>query len=132
MMPPERGRVHGRLAAQIVSVAAALIPFLEHDDANRALMGSNMQRQAVPTLRSREAAGRHRHGAHVARDSGVVRRGQAPRRRHRLGRCRRIVVRVNDDETEAGRARRRHLQPDQVHALQPEHLHQPASAGEAR
>ncbi|WP_143691218.1 hypothetical protein, partial [Wohlfahrtiimonas populi] len=37
---------------QIVSVAAALIPFLEHDDANRALMGSNMQRQAVPTLRS--------------------------------------------------------------------------------
>ena len=37
---------------QVVSVAAALIPFLEHDDANRALMGSNMQRQAVPTLRS--------------------------------------------------------------------------------
>jgi DNA-directed RNA polymerase subunit beta len=37
---------------QIVSVAAALIPFLEHDDANRALMGANMQRQAVPTLRA--------------------------------------------------------------------------------
>src|SRR3546814_1100776 len=37
---------------QIVSVAAALIPFLEHDDANRALMGSNMQRQAVPPLRA--------------------------------------------------------------------------------
>ena len=36
---------------QIISVAASLIPFLEHDDANRALMGSNMQRQAVPTLR---------------------------------------------------------------------------------
>ena len=36
---------------QMVSVAAALIPFLEHDDANRALMGSNMQRQAVPTIR---------------------------------------------------------------------------------
>jgi DNA-directed RNA polymerase subunit beta len=36
---------------QIVSVAASLIPFLEHDDANRALMGSNMQRQAVPLLR---------------------------------------------------------------------------------
>ena len=36
---------------QIVSVAASLVPFLEHDDANRALMGSNMQRQAVPTLR---------------------------------------------------------------------------------
>ena len=37
---------------QIVSVAASLIPFLEHDDANRALMGANMQRQAVPTLRA--------------------------------------------------------------------------------
>ena len=37
---------------QVVSVAASLIPFLEHDDANRALMGSNMQRQAVPTLKS--------------------------------------------------------------------------------
>ena len=36
---------------QIVSVATAMIPFLENDDANRALMGSNMQRQAVPTLR---------------------------------------------------------------------------------
>ncbi len=36
---------------QIVSVAASMIPFLEHDDANRALMGSNMQRQAVPLLR---------------------------------------------------------------------------------
>ena len=38
---------------QVVSIAAALIPFLEHDDANRALMGSNMQRQAVPTLQPR-------------------------------------------------------------------------------
>src|SRR5690606_5512470 len=37
---------------QTVSVAAALVPFIEHDDANRALMGANMQRQAVPTLRS--------------------------------------------------------------------------------
>ena len=48
---------------QTVSVAAALVPFLEHDDANRALMGANMQRQAVPTLRSQDAAGRHRHRA---------------------------------------------------------------------
>ena len=45
---------------QLVSPAAALIPFLEHDDANRALMGSNMQRQAVPLLVDRGAAGRHR------------------------------------------------------------------------
>ena len=47
---------------QMVSVATSLIPFLEHDDANRALMGANMQRQAVPLLRSRVAARRHRHG----------------------------------------------------------------------
>jgi DNA-directed RNA polymerase subunit beta len=57
---------------QLVSVAASLIPFLEHDDANRALMGSNMQRQAVPLVRSRTRpssapASRGR----VARDSGV-------------------------------------------------------------
>ena len=47
---------------QMVSVATALIPFLEHDDANRALMGANMQRQAVPLITQRLAAGRHRHG----------------------------------------------------------------------
>ena len=47
---------------QIWSVATALIPFLEHDDANRALMGSNMQRQAVPAAAPRGAADRHRHG----------------------------------------------------------------------
>ena len=46
---------------QMVSVATALIPFLEHDDANRALMGANMQRQAVPLITQRLAAGRHRH-----------------------------------------------------------------------
>ena len=55
--------LYGRVPKQVVSVAAALIPFLEHDDANRALMGSNMQRQAVPTLTSRKATGRYRHGA---------------------------------------------------------------------
>jgi len=52
---------------QLVSVAAALIPFLENDDANRALMGSNMQRQAVPLVKSAgevgSAAGRYRHGS---------------------------------------------------------------------
>ena len=47
---------------QLVSVAAALIPFLENDDANRALMGSNMQRQAVPLVQRRRAVRRHRHG----------------------------------------------------------------------
>ncbi len=48
---------------QMTSVATSLIPFLEHDDANRALMGSNMQRQAVPLLTPARSARRHRHGA---------------------------------------------------------------------
>jgi DNA-directed RNA polymerase subunit beta len=46
---------------QLVSIAASLIPFLEHDDANRALMGSNMQRQAVPLLDHRSAVRGDRH-----------------------------------------------------------------------
>ena len=57
---------------QIVSVAAALIPFLEHDDANRALMGSNMQRQAVPTLRSEKPLVGTGVERTVARDSGAT------------------------------------------------------------
>ena len=56
---------------QIVSVAAALIPFLEHDDANRALMGSNMQRQAVPTLQSEKPLVGTGMERYVAADSGV-------------------------------------------------------------
>ena len=55
---------------QIVSVAASLIPFLEHDDANRALMGSNMQRQAVPTLRAEKplvGTGMERRGRRLGR-----------------------------------------------------------------
>jgi DNA-directed RNA polymerase subunit beta len=47
----ERSGIHGRRPNQIVGLSASLIPFLEHDDANRALMGSNMQRQAVPLIR---------------------------------------------------------------------------------
>ena len=67
------GRVHYMdvSAKQVVSVAAALIPFLEHDDANRALMGSNMQRQAVPTLRAEKPLVGTGIERHVARDSGV-------------------------------------------------------------
>ncbi|MFU8798200.1 MAG: DNA-directed RNA polymerase subunit beta, partial [Gammaproteobacteria bacterium] len=57
---------------QIVSVAASLIPFLEHDDANRALMGSNMQRQAVPTLRAEKPLVGTGMEALVATDSGVT------------------------------------------------------------
>jgi DNA-directed RNA polymerase subunit beta len=51
LLSPERVQYMDVAPAQIVSVAASLIPFLEHDDANRALMGANMQRQAVPVLR---------------------------------------------------------------------------------
>lgn len=86
---------------QIVSVAAALIPFLEHDDANRALMGSNMQRQAVPCLRAETAVVGTGIERTVAIDSGssiVARRGGVVDSVDAA----RIVVRVNDDETEAG------------------------------
>ncbi len=86
---------------QIVSVAASMIPFLEHDDANRALMGSNMQRQAVPTLRAEKPLVGTGMERSVAVDSGVtvvaVRGGEVE-----TVDAGRIVVRVNDDETEAG------------------------------
>lgn len=86
---------------QVVSVAASLIPFLEHDDANRALMGANMQRQAVPCLRAEKplvGTGIERSvavdsaTAIVARRGGVVEYVDANR----------IVVRVHDEETVAG------------------------------
>ena len=57
---------------QLVSVAAALIPFLEHDDANRALMGSNMQRQSVPLMRPEVPVVGTGIESVVARDSGAV------------------------------------------------------------
>ena len=66
---------------QLVSVAASLVPFLENDDANRALMGSNMQRQAVPLLRTDAPLVGTGMEAVVARDSGRHRRREA--RRHR-------------------------------------------------
>ncbi|HCZ17332.1 MAG TPA: DNA-directed RNA polymerase subunit beta, partial [Candidatus Accumulibacter sp.] len=87
--------------AQIVSVAASLVPFLEHDDANRALMGANMSRQAVPTLRPEKplvGTGIERVAAVdsgtvvTAKRGGVVDYVDATR----------IVIRVNDDETVAG------------------------------
>jgi DNA-directed RNA polymerase subunit beta len=105
---------------QLVSVAAALIPFLEHDDANRALMGSNMQRQAVPLVRTRRAARRHGHRGQgrprlrgvppVAKRDGIVDSVDATR----------IVIRADGAEGAF---------PDIYRlgkfALQPEHLHQP-------
>ncbi len=86
---------------QIVSVAASLIPFLEHDDANRALMGANMQRQAVPTMRAEKPLVGTGIERDVAVDSGVAvvaRRGGVVD----FVDGGRIVVRVNDDEAVAG------------------------------
>ena len=87
--------------SQIVSVAASLIPFLEHDDANRALMGSNMQRQAVPCLRPEKPFVGTGIERTCAVDSGTVvtalRGGLVD-----YVDANRVVVRVNDDETAAG------------------------------
>ena len=90
-------------AKQIVSVAASIIPFLEHDDANRALMGSNMQRQAVPTLRAEKPLVGTGMERVVAKDSGVVVVAERGGRVEVVD-AGRIVVRVNDSETEAGEA----------------------------
>ncbi|OAI20720.1 DNA-directed RNA polymerase subunit beta [Methylomonas koyamae] len=86
---------------QIVSVAASIIPFLEHDDANRALMGSNMQRQAVPTLRAEKPLVGTGMERVVAKDSGVTVVATRGGRIEAVD-AGRIVVRANDDETVAG------------------------------
>ena len=83
---------------QVVSVAAALIPFLEHDDANRALMGSNMQRQAVPTLISEKPVVGTGMERVVAVDSGVTVTAKRGGVIHSVDGSR-IVVRVNKEET---------------------------------
>jgi len=88
---------------QMVSVAAALIPFLEHDDANRALMGSNMQRQAVPTLKTEKPLVGTGMERNVARDSGVCEVAFRGGTIESVDAAR-IIVRVNDDETSAGEA----------------------------
>ncbi|MGB5734150.1 MAG: DNA-directed RNA polymerase subunit beta [Thiohalocapsa sp.] len=101
MKAPEEVQYMDVSPRQIVSVAASLIPFLEHDDANRALMGSNMQRQAVPTLRAEKPLVGTGMERVVAKESGVVvwaRRGGVVDSVDAA----RIVVRVHDDETEAG------------------------------
>jgi DNA-directed RNA polymerase subunit beta len=88
---------------QMVSVAAALIPFLEHDDANRALMGSNMQRQAVPTLKTEKPLVGTGMERNVASDSGVCEVASRGGTIESVDAAR-IIVRVNDDETNAGEA----------------------------
>jgi DNA-directed RNA polymerase subunit beta len=86
---------------QIVSVAASLIPFLEHDDANRALMGANMQRQAVPCLRPEKALVGTGIERTVAVDSGTAVQALRGGAVDYID-ANRIVVRVNDDETVQG------------------------------
>ena len=95
---PEKIEYMDVAPAQVVSVAASLIPFLEHDDANRALMGANMQRQAVPCLRAEKALVGTGIERTVAVDSGTtVQAGRGGRVDYvDAGR---IVVRVNDNET---------------------------------
>ncbi len=101
MATPDKVQYMDVSPKQIVSVAASLVPFLEHDDANRALMGSNMQRQAVPTLRAdKPLVGTGMERA-VARDSGVIVTAERGGVVEQVD-AGRIVVRVNDDETEAG------------------------------
>jgi len=98
---PERIQYMDVAPTQIVSVAASLVPFLEHDDANRALMGANMQRQAVPTLRPEKAFVGTGVERVAAKDSGTV---VAARRGGVVDYVdtNRIVIRVNDNETVAG------------------------------
>jgi DNA-directed RNA polymerase subunit beta len=98
LMSPDRIDLMDVSPQQVVSIAASLIPFLEHDDANRALMGSNMQRQAVPVLKAEKplvgtgletVVARDSGVCIVARNSGVVESVDASR----------IVVRVTDKKS---------------------------------
>jgi DNA-directed RNA polymerase subunit beta len=103
LMPADQVQYMDVAPQQIVSVAAALIPFLEHDDANRALMGSNMQRQAVPTLRADKPLVGTGIERVVAKDSGVTvvaKRGGVID----YVDASRIVIKVNEDEMVAGEA----------------------------
>ncbi|WP_339883020.1 DNA-directed RNA polymerase subunit beta [Vreelandella maris] len=102
-MRPEQVTLMDVSPRQVVSVAAALIPFLEHDDANRALMGSNMQRQAVPTLRAEKPLVGTGMERNVARDSGVCAVANRGGVIDSVD-ARRVVVRVNEDEIIGGEA----------------------------
>ena len=101
LVSPDRVEYIDVAPSQIVSVAASLIPFLEHDDANRALMGSNMQRQAVPCLRPEKPLVGTGIERTCAVDSGTVvtalRGGLVD-----YVDANRVVVRVNDDEAASG------------------------------
>ena len=101
LVSPERVQYMDVAPGQIVSVAASLIPFLEHDDANRALMGANMQRQAVPCLRPEKALVGTGIERTVAVDSGTTVQALRGGLVDYID-AGRIVIRVNDDEAAAG------------------------------
>ena len=101
LVSPERVQYMDVAPGQIVSVAASLIPFLEHDDANRALMGANMQRQAVPCLRPEKALVGTGIERTVAIDSGTTVQALRGGLVDYID-AGRIVIRVNDDEAAAG------------------------------
>ncbi|MGH6807702.1 MAG: DNA-directed RNA polymerase subunit beta, partial [Ensifer adhaerens] len=101
LVSPERIQYMDVAPGQIVSVAASLIPFLEHDDANRALMGANMQRQAVPCLRPEKAFVGTGIERTVAVDSGTTVQALRGGVVDYID-AGRVVIRVNDDEATAG------------------------------
>ena len=99
LMPADQVQYMDVSPRQVVSVAASLIPFLEHDDANRALMGSNMQRQAVPTLRAEKPIVGTGMERAVAKDSGVMVTAKRGGTVDSVD-ASRIVIRVNDAEAD--------------------------------
>ncbi len=101
LVTPDKVQYMDVAPGQIVSVAASLIPFLEHDDANRALMGSNMQRQAVPCLRPEKAFVGTGIERTVAVDSGTTVQAQRGGLVEYVD-SGRVVIRVNDAENAAG------------------------------
>jgi DNA-directed RNA polymerase subunit beta len=103
LVPPSEINYMDVSPKQLVSVAASLIPFLENDDANRALMGSNMQRQAVPLLRTEAPVVGTGMEAIAARDSGAVVLARAAGEVVNVD-ATRIVVRV-DEDSEGGEPR---------------------------
>ena len=101
LVTPDQVQYMDIAPGQVVSVAASLIPFLEHDDANRALMGANMQRQAVPCLRAEKALVGTGIERTVAVDSGTAVQALRGGVVDYID-ANRIVVRVHDDETVPG------------------------------
>ena len=101
MMPLERIDFIDVIPNQMISVAASLVPFLEHNDANRALMGSNMQRQAVPLIRSEKPLVGTGIERDAARHSGVNIIAKRPGQVAYVD-ANRIVVRVDDQVVQPG------------------------------